>query len=152
MGYRNNKYDTVSYVDVGNDIETDDNDQNGIVTVKAMLRYLASVKTSVELMYFRDMQYSSFSNYQVVDRLDLVVTHTLLRDLILRGGTYLRFSNPDFDRDSTTEFGVGVGARYLLIDNVDLDLAVDWYDRQSENDFYSYSRFIFGLGVTLYFR
>ena len=130
IGYRNNAYETGTYADGSvDDIPTDDNDSIGIVTCQAMLRYLATARTTVELLYYRDLNYSSYSNYQVVDRFDLVVTHTLMRDLILRGATYVRFSEPSADRDNITEFGIGAGARYILIDNVDLDLSVDWFDR-----------------------
>jgi hypothetical protein len=156
VGYRSNKYDTGFYRE-GDDnekISTDPDDDIGVVTVRAALRYLASARTSIEFMYLRDTQFSSYSNWQVVDRFDLIVMHTLMRDLILRGGAYLRLADPDGggDRGNITQFGVGAGARYLLMDNIDLDLSVDWFDRRADESIYEYSRFIASLGVTLYWK
>ncbi|MEN8151916.1 MAG: outer membrane beta-barrel protein [Planctomycetota bacterium] len=152
IGVRNTNFQTGNYDDNGSSFDTDDNDQKAIVTMRALLRYLASAKTTVEIVYLRDMEYSSFSNYQVVDRFDLIGTHSMYRDLVLRAATYVRFSEPSAVRDSVTEFGAGCGARYILIDNIDLDLSVDWYTRQSGNDLYSYDRVTAALGLTLYFR
>ena len=152
LGYRNANFENGNYTDSGTSFDTDGNDSKGIVTVRAMLRYLASAKTTVELVYVRDMDYSTFSNYQVTDRFDLVVTHSLYRDLVLRGATYVRFSEPSAVRENVTEFGAGCGARYILMDNMDLDFSLDWYDRQSGTDLSSYSRTTAALGLTLYFR
>jgi hypothetical protein len=152
LGFRKDVFADPHIIEVGNDdIPTDGNDSKGIVTVGAGLRYLAGAKSVVQMRYIRDLPASMSGNYQVLDRFDLNATSNVAKDVVLRAGTFLEFSQPSTE-PSMTRFGLGFGARYVVNTNADLDLAVDWDRRNTSRKGFNTTRFIGTLGLTVYFR
>ena len=58
----------------------------------------------------------------------------------------------DVPDDSPLRYGGGIGARYFLIENVDLDLSLDWDNRNTAQEGYDTTQFVGTFGVTIYFR
>lgn len=158
IGYRRDLYgDPRNYVVGTETLQTDNDSRRGVITVHASLRYLIGAKTSADLRLLRTLDFSPSANYQVINRADLSVTHNCLRNLVSRIGTFIEYSDQSDRQDSYdrggnfTRFGVGIGSRYLLLDNADLDLSVDWSKRNTSREGYDTDVFSASLGFTYYF-
>jgi hypothetical protein len=95
------------------------------------------------------MEFSPSSNYAVVDRLDLAMTHNCLRNLISRAGVFVERSEPSLG-GHFTRYGAGLGSRYLLTDNIDLDFSADWSKRNSTDLGFDTKLVEASIGVTIY--
>ena len=149
IGYRRNLYGGSKPIKPV--VDTDDSDQGSTVTFGTGLRYQVSPKTSADLRAFRDIAFSARGNYQVKTRVDASVNQNVMRDLVARLAGYFEHAKPS-DGNTITRFGGGVGARYFLIDNVDLDLSLNWDNRNTAQEGYDTTQFVGSFGVTIYFR
>jgi hypothetical protein len=152
FGYRRNMYDGPNSFGLGTDtIYTDDDDAHGILTVGAGLEYLMGAKTSVDLRYLRDLEFSASSNYQVIDRLDLGLTHNITRCLLGRLAGFFEHGDPS-EGSSFTRYGAGLGFRYVFDPNIDFHADVDWSRRNTSKVGYDHSVVTATLGATYYIR
>jgi hypothetical protein len=158
LGYRRDLYGAPRNLTVGTEtFQTDSSRRKGVVTVHASLEYLIGAKTSADLRLLRTLEFSPSANYEVINRADLDVTHNVLRNLVARAGVFIEYSdqsNSDTGYQkggNFTRFGGGLGARYLLLDNADVDLSVDWSKRNTSRVGYDTDVFTASLGFTYYF-
>lgn len=160
VGYRNDRYAGQRTIRLSPTATgTTDGDSNqGTVSVAAGLQYLLGANTSMFLKVLRDLQFSSRSNYQTLSRGDLTITHNCMRDLVSRFAAFIEHADPSRggtvvgETHSFTRYGFGLGTRYLVMENLDVDLALDWHRRITSQDGYAYHAFQGTLGATLYFR
>ncbi len=152
VGYRRDLFDSPRTLRIGSArIGTDDDRRRGGIVGGVGLRYLVGPRTSAELRLNRNLQFSTRSNYQMNERVDLGVTHNLLDRVVTRVGAYLEHSDPS-QGASMSRWGVGAGARYVLMDQIDLDLALDYGRRNTSREGYDSDTFTGTFGVTVYFR
>ena len=157
VGYRNDLYASPRLLSIGTGMyPTDDNRRQGILTVYGVLRYLAGPKTSMDLRLLRTMQFSATSNFSVINRADFGVTHNCLKNLVSRLGLFAEHNDPSGDRSQgsvpMTRFGFGVGSRFLLQENADLDFAVNWARRNTSKKGYDTTTLDVSLGLTIHFQ
>jgi hypothetical protein len=119
--------------------------------VVAGIRYLPGPKSSAELRLLRTLQFSSSGNFQIKSRADLSYAYNIIRNLIARAGIYWELSQPSVG-DDITRYGAGLGARYMVLENLDVDVALDYQDRITDRPGYENNQFIGSVGLTLYFR
>lgn len=152
VGYRRDLYDDPSFYRDGTDrIQTDNDEKRGDFFVAAAVRWLMNPRTSADFRVLRTLQFSASSNYQELSRLEATLTHNMFDRVVTRLGAFFEHSEPSTGA-SITRFGVGTGARYLLLDNVDLDVSLDWRNRNTNRQGFDTTTFIGSFGVTLYFR
>ena len=61
----------------------------------------------------------------MLTRVDLGYTQNIERTVVARGALFFEHADPS-DARTFTRFGGGVGARYLWMENADLDMSLDW--------------------------
>lgn len=157
IGVRRDIYDEPREFQIGSEtITTDRDERETVLTVHAALRYLAGARTSLDLRALRTLQFSPASNYSVVNRIDFTATHNCLRNLVARAGVFYEFTdqsrggsyNPG---EEFTRYGAGIGARYMLLPNADLDLSIDWANRDTDKEEFDTDTLSASLGFTYYF-
>lgn len=140
----------------------DDNRRNNSLSFNALLQYLFSRRSSIDLRFLRTNQFSFHGNYQIVDRLDLAFQHAFGQRLIGRTAVFAEHTDPSGllrqetvvggrttgQYPSTTRFGAGVGFRYKITDWADLDGQYDWERRNNRITGFVNHRAT--LGVTFY--
>lgn len=158
VGYRRDLYGSPHNIYIGTEtLQTDNDSRRGVVTVHAALQYLIGAKTSADLRLLRTLAFSPSANYQVINRADLSLTHNCMQNLVSRIGTFIEYSDQSDPQGSYTKggnftrFGVGIGSRYLLLDNCDLDFSIDWSKRNTSRSGYGTEVFTASLGFTYYF-
>ena len=152
IGYQGNIWDDAAPLEIGTaTVYTDDNDQKGTVVFRTGLTYFVGPRTSVDLTLWHDMLYSTRSNYQIVSRAELGGNYNAIRDLVSRLSTWFEYSDPSAGA-TYTRFGVGLGNRYAIHQNVDLTLDFDWSRRNSSSVGGRFTVFEGRAGVTVYFR
>lgn len=168
FGFDHGEYDDKTYTDGSQELQRDDNDRNTSLRINAALQYIMSPKTSMDLRYGRNNQFSYHGNYQITDRVDYTFTHTITAKLVGRFQTYWEYTNPSSGYNSptyasgerprdqsrvgnVTRGGVGVGFRYPIEEWVDLDLSFDYERRNGYDHRDSFTNYRGILGVTFYF-
>jgi hypothetical protein len=157
VGYRNDLYGPSRMLSIGTGTyPTDNNRRTGILTVYGVLRYLAGPNTSMDLRLLRTLQFSATSNYQILDRADFGLTHNCLRSLVSRIGVFAEHIDPSGARSQgatpMTRFGIGVGSRFAIQDNADLDFAVNWARRNTSRQGFDTATLDASLGLTIHFQ
>jgi hypothetical protein len=157
FGYRNDLYAPPSTLNIGTgQYPTDDDRRQGIVTAYGALRYLMGPNTSFDLRLLRTLDFSATSNYQIVNRGDLSMTHNCLPNLVSRLTVFAENSDPSGDgsqgAQDMTRFGFGVGSRFMIQDNADLDFAFNWSRRNTSRVGYDTTILDASLGLTIHFR
>ena len=140
----------------------DDGRRNASLSASAILQYMMSRKTTIDLRFLRTNQFSFHGNYQIVDRFDLSVVHNISPSLAGRVATFFEYSDPSGllrqrpvaggpegpDYPSSTRFGVGTGLRYKLNDWLDADMNFEWERRN--NRLTGFTNYTASLGLTMY--
>jgi hypothetical protein len=165
VGYRYDAYDTGTYQDGGDTIETDDDDSFGGLTGALALRYLAGPKTSLDLRGSRNFEFSTQGNNPIVSRVDFSATHNVTKLLVARLGLFWErnhrsgretlLGDPDERQrvgNISQRYGAGVGGRYKLDEAVDLDGSVDYSVTNTRGGGPDFTEFIVQIGITLYFK
>jgi hypothetical protein len=155
VGFLELGYQNASFADqyfVTDKIVTDDDADNGTGVVRARLRFRPGPRFSMDASVVKDMAFSTRGNYQDRWYSDFNVNYNILRGLIVRGTAYLEWSKASADKSTVTRFGCGLGARYLLTENMDVFSDVNWNRRNTIREGYNTSWFIWTLGVTVYLQ
>ncbi|MHC4858773.1 MAG: outer membrane beta-barrel protein [Planctomycetota bacterium] len=151
-GYRYDIYESPREYSDGTETQTtDDSRRNDGVTVAAGLRWLAGPRTSTDLRLLRTFQFSTRGNYQVVSRVDLSLTHNVTKVFLTRVGIFAERDDPS-EGEISSRYGGGVGGRYKIDDNLDVDASVDYSRTDTRGDGADYAEVNTQLGLTLYFR
>ncbi len=168
FGFESAQYDNNNYRDGNQDLQRDDKKRNTSLRVNAALQYIMSPRTTMDLRYGRNNQFSYYGNYQIVDRLDYIFTHSITAKLVGRFQTFWEYSNPSSGYNSptyadgtrprnqarvgtVTRGGVGVGFRYPIQEWVDVDFSIDYERRNGYRSRDSYTNYRGILGLTFYF-
>jgi len=163
VGFQHGFYENKSYRQGSQEIVNDNSQDKTTLLFIAALQYIMSPKTTTDLRYTHDTQFSFYGNYEVVDRVEFSVSHTFSRALTGRADTYWEHTDPsgkqpqetvngtDFSHGATNvnREGAGVGLRYAVNEWMDLDLSVNVENRNdvSENSFKNYEGV---FGITFY--
>ena len=144
-------------------IIADENRQSSHLRLTAALQYLMSPRSTVELRYLHQTQFSFYGNYQVVDRVDLSFSHNFSRQLTGRIGIFYEHTDPSGHYPQETippspytngspnvnREGIGAGLRYAFNEWMDIDLSADVENRNDHTD-KTYRNYTGVLGVTFY--
>jgi opacity protein-like surface antigen len=154
LGYRRDAFDGPDVIIVGKSPElTDDNDKTDRLIAGLQLRYLPGSRTTLTFRYRRNTDFSTQGNFQYSDRIDLDGQYLIIQNLPVRAGGYVDWAQPSTG-GKVTRYGVGAGARYRFIDNLDADLSWQsiWRndDRGENGSEYVEHRFV--LGLTFYIK
>ncbi len=167
FGFDSGSYENETYNRGSQVLIRDDSDDETNLSVRGRLQYIATPRTSWDMTVFRGQQFSLHGNYQIVNRLELNVTHNASCKLVSRIGVFWEHVDPsglvspksaltgntglknqqeyeDWDR-----FGVGVGARYPIEDWLDVDGSIG-VERKNSYESRSFSNYSAQVGLTLY--
>lgn len=150
LGYQNASFADAYVVQRG--IVTDDDSENGTAVIRARLRYRMGPRTSMDASVVKDMTFSTLGNYQDRWYADYNATYNLARDLVLRGTALFEWTKASGDGTTVTRFGFGVGARYLLTENMDLFTDMNWNRRNTIRPGWDTDWFTATFGMTLYLQ
>ncbi len=156
--YENNKYTQGSQTFI-----EDSSPHATTIDFIAALQYVMSPKTTLDLRYTHDAEFSFHGNYQIVDRLEWSASHTFTRQLTGRVDAYYEHQSPSGRSPQTpingidlsgpaknvNREGAGIGFRYAVNDWMDFDVSMNVENRNdhTDNSFKNYEGI---LGVTFY--
>jgi hypothetical protein len=163
VGFDRGLYDNQTFRSGSQTIVADDNRTATTLNVQAALQYVMSPKTSVDLRYIRTAEFSFRGNYQLTDRVELVASHNLSRQLTGRVDVFYEHDDPSGRSPNRTipddalsqralsinREGAGVGLRYAYNEWADLDLTLS-VDNRNDHTTNSYKNYTGELGVTFY--
>ncbi|MCE9636416.1 MAG: hypothetical protein K8T90_11990 [Planctomycetes bacterium] len=162
VGFDSALYESGQFTNGSAIVTRDENRRNTSLAVSAILQYMMSRKSSVDLRYLRTNQFTFHGNYQIVDRMDLTFTHNIGQNLTGRVGTFFEYADPSGrlrqqddtfsgdttgDYPATTRFGAGAGLRYRINEWLDADGQYDWERRNGRASFVNHR---VSAGVTFY--
>jgi long-subunit fatty acid transport protein len=129
----------------------------------AALQYIMSSKTTMDLRYNHETEFSTHGNYQLVDRIEFGVSHAFNRQLSGQLDLYYEHSDPSGENPheplngidlsesapNVNREGAGIGFRYAINDWMDVDMSMSVENRNDvpENSFKNYQGL---LGFTFY--
>jgi hypothetical protein len=168
FGFDHGEYDDHTYSAGQQELRRDDQKRNTSLKVNVALQYIMSPRTSMDLRYGRNNQFSYYGNYQITDRVDYIFSHNITPKLVGRLQTFWEYSNPSSGYNSptyadgerprnqtrvgnTTRGGVGVGFRYPIEEWMDVDLSFDYERRNGRDHRDSFTNYRGILGLTFYF-
>jgi hypothetical protein len=163
FGFDHAEYEDPSFTRGGRKfINTDDDDRNTNLAVRAALQYVISSRSTVDLRMLRTNQFSTFGNFQILDRVDLTYSRNITPRLTGRVSSFLEHTDPSGENPPNnlpgdarspnrhmSRGGVGIGVRYKVNDWLDADLSYD-YERRNAGVDRSYTNSRVVLGVTFY--
>jgi hypothetical protein len=155
-GYRQDTYDGSRYYEDGSDVLETDRKSNAGTWVGALgIRYYAGPRTTVDLRLERTLAPSSRGNYQIVDRGDIWITRSVMRDLMARLGAYAEHSDPSAGPSvggyDVFRWGVGIGTRYIVTDFLDVFGDCEYSSRNTDRSEDDAGEFRVTIGVDVYF-
>jgi len=106
--------------------------------------------TQLEVSYQRVSQFSSTSNFQMLDRLDVALVRQFYPRMLGRVGGFVDHARPSNAKDFS-RFGGGVGFQYLLTDFISFDGDYSYKQRNSSQRGADYVVHIVAIGATLRF-
>jgi len=156
--YENNTFRTGSQTFIA-----DNNSQSTTLEFLAALQYVMSPRTTVDLRYSRDAEFSFRGNYQLVDRIELSASHTFSRQLTGRVEGFYEHQEPDgrFPQEplngidlsapspNVNREGGGVGLRYAVNEWMDLDVNLS-VENRNDHTIRSFRNYEGILGITFY--
>lgn len=163
VGFENALYTSDQYRQGSATVVNDTNRTATHVTAQAALQYVMSMKSTVDLRYLHQTEFSFYGNYQVVDRVDLTFSHNFTRQLTGRIGTFFEHTDPsgenpqqtippnNYARDAgtVTRVGIGAGARYAINEWLDVDASAD-VENRNDHSAKSYRVYTGVVGLTFY--
>jgi hypothetical protein len=162
LGFQSGHYEDNTYTQGSQTFVQDKNSYDTTLMAIVALQYVMSPRTTLDLRYTHDVEFSFYGNYQEVDRIEFSATHTFTRQLVGRADVYYEHENPsgyspqqplngiDLSKPApnVNREGGGVGLRYAVNEWCDLDLSVNAENRNDhENSFRNYEGV---FGVTFY--
>jgi hypothetical protein len=164
VGFTSALYDNETFNSGSSTIIADENRRNTNLNVQVGLQYLMSPKSTIDLRYVRQNQFTFHGNYQITDRVDLTYSHNITRNITGRLAVYGEHSNPSGQIAQETQphthpdntapapnvnnLGAGIGLRWAFNEWMDFDWSFD-YSRRNDHE-KSYSNYRSLLGVTVF--
>ncbi len=128
--------------------------RNGDVVGEVRVEYDLEDLTRVDFSYQRVSQFSTASNFQMVDRMDVAFLKQFYPNLLGRVGGYYEYQRPS-NTNNSSRFGVGIGLQYLISSWVTLDADYAYRRRNSSVKTGSggsdYFNNVLGVGATVRF-
>jgi hypothetical protein len=163
LGFDSSLYSNDEFSRGSDTIVADENDEATTANVQAVIQYLMSPRSSIELRYLHQREFSFYGNFQVVDRVDLTFAHNFTRQLSGRLAAFYEHIDPsgstpqetipesDISHDSLNyaRYGIGAGVRYAFNEWMDFDAHADVENRNDNTD-KSYRNYTGTIGVTFY--
>lgn len=164
FGFDHARYEDNSFTRGGRTfVNTDDTTQNTNLSIKGALQYVITNRSTVDLRLLRTNQFSTFGNYQILDRADLTYTRTITPRLTGRFAAFIEHTDPSgkdppnvIPGDTSqgpnrnmSRGGVGLGARYKVNEWLDADMSWDYERRNAQQD-RRYTDHRITLGLTFY--
>lgn len=163
VGFDSALYENDTYRRGSETLVADSNRRATNLNLLAALQYVMSPRSTVDLRYAHDTEFSFYGNYQVVDRVDLSFTHNFTRRLTGRISAYYEHTDPSgndqaqsippnnlsSNDDNMNLEGLGVGFRYAFNEWMDIDISADVENRNDHVD-KSYKNYRGVLGVTFF--
>lgn len=164
VGFDSALYDNNTYTAGSQTIVNDTNNRNSTTAnVQVALNYVMSPKSTADLRYIHDAEFSFYGNYQVVDHVQFTFSHNFTRQLTGRFQAFYEHTNPNGQSpqasipsntisqgaNNVNREGAGLGLRYAINEWMDVDLTANVENRNDHtvNSFRNYSGI---LGLTFY--
>jgi predicted porin len=179
VGFDHSTYDDETFTIEDQELRPDGRSNATNANFQATVQYIMSPRSTIDLRYLHQTQFSFRGNFQVVDNVQLSFSHNFSRQLTGRIDAFYEHTDPSgrnrpevvsingrsgpgsgvpaanaaqgglASAHNVNREGVGVGLRYAFNEWMDVDWSVDWENR-NDHARNSYRNYRGVLGFTFY--